>query len=252
MKTAASLPLRYDDRNGEDERHAERGGNQLNSRNTSVSDLASPAAIQPPGAKLGASARDILLDAARDLMTETGTSDVSLHAIARRAGVTAPLVKYYFGSKEGLLTALVEADTSRSISQLEDLINLDVSATQKLKLHVTGIMRAYSRHPYLLSLLNRLIRESGDEAQARIKASFVKPLIDAQRRIIEEGMATGEFRKVDPDHIYFLTVGACQYLFATRVPFHDMMGGAPSQDSFVRSYTTAAVDFILRGLAGNS
>ena len=59
-------------------------------------------------ARLGASARDILLDAARDLMIETGSSDVSLHALARRAGVTAPLVKYYFGGKEGLLTALVD------------------------------------------------------------------------------------------------------------------------------------------------
>jgi AcrR family transcriptional regulator len=249
MKRTVTLLQRRNGRAGGVKRDVLRGGFQLTSRNTSPADSAPATTVQPPGAKLGASARDVLLDAARDLMTETGTSDVSLHAIARRAGVTAPLVKYYFGSKEGLLTALVEADTSRSIEQLEELLAMDVSATQKLKLHITGIIRNYARHPYLLGLLNRLIRESGNEAQARIKASFVKPLIDAQRRIIEEGMASGEFRKVDPDHIYFLTVGACQYLFATRVPFRDMMGGAPSQDSFVRSYTSAAVDFIAQGLA---
>ncbi|MDF2605254.1 MAG: transcriptional regulator, TetR family [Sphingomonas sp.] len=199
-------------------------------------------------ARLGASARDILLDAARDLMIETGSSDVSLHAIARRAGVTAPLVKYYFGGKEGLLTALVEADTSRSLTQLEGLLAMDVSATQKLTLHVTGIIRNYARHPYLNGLLNRLVRDSGNEASERIKANFVEPLINAQRRIIEQGVAAGEFRAIDPDHAYFLIVGACQYLFATRVPFGDLMNGAPSQDTFVRTFTAEAVDFILRGL----
>jgi TetR/AcrR family transcriptional regulator len=202
-----------------------------------------------PTARLGTSGRDVLLDAARDLMIAGGSSDVSLHAIARRAGVTAPLVKYYFGGKEGLLTALVEADTARSLDQLDELLSLDVTATQKLTLHVTGIIRTYSRHPYLNSLLNRLVRESGTEASDRIKANFVEPLINAQRQIIEAGIKAGEFRPIDPNHAYFLIVGACQYLFATRVPFGNLMNGAPSQDTFVRSYTTAALDFILRGLA---
>ncbi len=206
-------------------------------------------AAPPVAGRAGASGRDVLLDAARDLMIGSGSSDVSLHAIARRAGVTAPLVKYYFGSKEGLLTALVEADTARSLGQLDGLLSLDVSPTEKLTLHVTGIIRTYSRHPYLNSLLNRLVRESGTEASDRIKANFVEPLIRAQRQIVEAGIATGEFRPIDPNHAYFLIVGACQYLFATRVPFGGLMDGAPSQDAFVRSYTAAAVDFVLRGLA---
>ena len=204
-----------------------------------------------PGAHNGRSegpAREVLLQAASDLMIELGTPEVSLHAIARRAGVTAPLVKYYFGGKEGLLTALVEADTSRSLTQLEGLLAMDVSATQKLTLHVTGIIRNHARHPYLNGLLNRLVRDSGNEASERIKANFVEPLINAQRRIIEQGVAAGEFRAIDPDHAYFLIVGACQYLFATRVPFGDLMNGAPSQDTFVRTFTAEAVDFILRGL----
>ncbi|WP_066775413.1 TetR family transcriptional regulator [Sphingomonas sp. CCH5-D11] len=213
-----------------------------------VTPLAEAAASSAGSARLGASGREILLDAARDLMIVRGSSEVSLHAIARRAGVTAPLIKYYFGSKEGLMTALVESDTARSLGQLEQLIDLDVSPTQKLKLHVTGIIRTYARHPYLNGLLNRLVRESESEASSRIKANFVEPLIKAQRRIIEAGIATGEFRAIDPNHAYFLIVGACQYLFATRVPFGDLMDGAPSQDAFVRTYTAAALDFILRGL----
>ena len=208
---------------------------------TSVADAVAPG-------RAGGTGREVLLGAARDLMVESGSSDVSLHAIARRAGVTAPLVKYHFGSKEGLLTELVEADTARSLAQLHDLIHLDVPPTQKLRLHVTGIIRTYARHPYLNSLLARLVRESGSDASDRIKANFVAPLMNAQRRIIEEGVASGEFRAIDPDVAYFLIVGACQYLFATRVPFGSMMNGAPGRDSFVRGFAAHAVDFILRAV----
>jgi AcrR family transcriptional regulator len=206
-------------------------------------------ALHRPVPRPSASGRDVLLNAARELMIAGGSCDISLHSIARRAGVTAPLVKYYFGSKEGLLTALVEADTARSLGQLEELLTLDVTPTQKLTLHVTGIIRTYSRHPYLNGLLNRLVRESRTDASDRIKANFVEPLINAQRRIIKAGIEAGDFRPIDPNHAYFLIVGACQYLFATRVPFGNLMNGAPSQDAFVRSHTSSALDFILRGLA---
>lgn len=222
-------------------------------RSTAAADATSEPLVNQiaGGTRTAVSGRDVLLDAARELMIASGSSDVSLHAIARGAGVTAPLVKYYFGSKEGLLTAIVESDTARSLGQLQQLIELDISPTQKLTLHVTGIIRTYARHPYLNGLLNRLVRESGSERSERIKANFVEPLIKAQRVIIEAGVAAGEFRPIDPNHAYFLIVGACQYLFATRVPFGDLMGGAPSEDAFVRSYTAAALEFILRGLSAD-
>lgn len=192
--------------------------------------------------------RDMLLDAASRLMIEKGTSDVSLHAIARHAGVTAPLVKYYFGSKEGLFVALVERDTARSLAQLEGLLAMDVDPVTKLRIHINGIIRNYDRYPYLNALLGQLARESGTEASDRIRASFVTPLIDAQRRIIEEGVARGQFRAIDPDQLYFLIVGACQYLFAVRVPFGAMMEGRHLQPAFARDFANTVVDVVLNGL----
>jgi AcrR family transcriptional regulator len=192
--------------------------------------------------------RDMLLQAASDLMIEMGTPDVSLHAIARKAGVTAPLVKYYFGSKEGLLVALVERDTARSLAQLDGLQAMPVDPRAKLKIHIAGIVRTYARYPYLLGLLNHLLRESQTDASERIKASFVTPLIDAQRRIVEEGVAAGQFRPIDPDQLYFIIVGACQYLFASRVAFANIMGGKPGDPQFARDFSNTVVDVVLNGL----
>lgn len=190
----------------------------------------------------------MLLAAASDLMIELGTPDVSLHAIARRAGVTAPLVKYYFGSKEGLLVALVERDTARSLAQLDGLNARAIDPLAKLRIHIAGIVRTYSRYPYLVGLLNHLLRETQGEASERIKTSFVTPLIDAQRRIVEEGVAAGLFRPIEPDHLYFIIVGACQYLFSSRVAFADVMGGKLTDDAFVRDFPAIVLDVILDGL----
>jgi TetR/AcrR family transcriptional regulator len=192
--------------------------------------------------------RDVLLQAASDLMIELGTPEVSLHAIARKAGVTAPLVKYYFGSKEGLLVALVERDTARSLAQLDGLNAMAIDPLAKLKIHITGIVRTYSRYPYLVGLLNYLLRESRTEASERIKASFVTPLIDAQRRIIDEGVAAGQFRAIDPDKLYFVIVGACQYLFSSRVAFADIMDGKLGDAQFAADFPATVIDVILNGL----
>jgi AcrR family transcriptional regulator len=54
----------------------------------------------------GAASRDKLLDAAREVLVATGELEVA--AVARRAGVSAGLPYRYFGTRSGLLTAVVE------------------------------------------------------------------------------------------------------------------------------------------------
>lgn len=192
-------------------------------------------------------ARDALLTAASDLMIEMETPDVSLHQIARKAGLTAPLVKYYFGSKEGLLVALVERDTARALTQLDGLRAMQIDPVSKLRIHIQGIVRTYSRHPYLLGLLNQLLRGTHSKSSEQIKASFVTPLIEAQREIIEEGVASGDFRPLNPDKLYFIIVGACQYLFSTRIAFANVMDDIGTA-AFEQEFVNTATDVLLNGL----
>ena len=52
--------------------------------------------------------REALLKAAHELLSERGGGAVSVSDIAGRAGVNVAMVKYCFGSKDGLLDALLE------------------------------------------------------------------------------------------------------------------------------------------------
>ena len=54
--------------------------------------------------------REILLETALSLFYEKGYDAVGVQEIVDQAGVTKPTLYYYFGSKRGLLEALLNRD----------------------------------------------------------------------------------------------------------------------------------------------
>ena len=191
----------------------------------------------------------MLLEAAGELMSEVGSIDVSLHQIAKRAGVTAPLVKYHFGSKDGLLLALAQRDTAQSIKQLTELMAMNLDPAAKLRIHIQGIIRTYSRFPYLNRLLEHFLDDPEAEATRQIWSSFLMPLIEAQKQIVAAGIAAGQFRQVDYKYVYFLINGACQYIFSTRITLREMIGEKKVGQELAREYAAFAAETVLRGIA---
>ena len=62
--------------------------------------------------------REQLLDATKELVAEDGFHAVSIEAVARRAGITRPIVYRHFDDLPALLEALVERETVRALGQL--------------------------------------------------------------------------------------------------------------------------------------
>jgi AcrR family transcriptional regulator len=59
-----------------------------------------------------------LLDAALDLIYEDGFAAVSVESVARRAGVTRPVVYDHFGDLDGLLMALIDREEEAALAPL--------------------------------------------------------------------------------------------------------------------------------------
>jgi len=62
--------------------------------------------------------REHLLDATKAVVAEEGFHAVSIEAVARRAGITRPIVYRHFDDLPALLDALVERETARALAQL--------------------------------------------------------------------------------------------------------------------------------------
>lgn len=199
-------------------------------------------------AKVPPTTKNRLIAAAREIMTERNAVDFSLQEVAARSGLNSALVKYHFGNKDGLLLAILEQDAGQAVAQMRRLASLDISATAKLEAHVKGVIETYYRHPYLNRLVHLMMHERGEESAEQVARFFVSPLVAFQRNILETGMASGEFRRVDPIFIYHSVIGACEHLFSSRLAMDRVFGAVPIDDDLCRRYTAHVIDLVCRGL----
>ncbi|WP_408591111.1 TetR family transcriptional regulator [Novosphingobium sp.] len=210
--------------------------------------LRSPVARSTPKAGRENS-RDALLDAASALMRELDTVEIGIVDIATRAGVNHAMIRYFFGSKEGLLFALLDRDVYRRIHQLERLFALEVTPTERMRIHLRGILDTYYQIPYLNRLIQVMVREAGPDRVRHIAEELLQPIANAQARIIDAGVAAGEFRAVDPKLFYFNTVGAADGLYSNRFTLSAVFGGKPFADPELHErYRDHTVDTLMRGL----
>jgi AcrR family transcriptional regulator len=208
--------------------------------------------IAHPRATARNSTAEKLLVAASELMIARNATDVSLSDIAQQSGVNAALVKYHFGNKDGLLLALLERDAATETANLEYLLAQPITPTAKLKLHIAGIMKAYYRFPYMNRLIHLLLHESSAEAADEVAKFFVAPLLDFHRRLLAEGVAAGEFRKVDPVLFYTSLIGACDHLFFGRHAISRAVGVGPVTDEVCRDYVAHVEMMLLGGILASA
>jgi len=62
--------------------------------------------------------REQLLDVTKELVGEQGFHDLSIEAIAKRAGITRPVVYAHFEDLDALLEAMLEREARRALGQL--------------------------------------------------------------------------------------------------------------------------------------
>jgi len=102
--------------------------------------------------------REQLLDATLALVAEEGYEGVSMEGIARRAGVTKPVVYDLFGSLADLLEALLEREEERALNQLAELLPAPTEDADPAQVLVDGLdafLRAVETRPdaWRLSLM---------------------------------------------------------------------------------------------------
>jgi AcrR family transcriptional regulator len=69
--------------------------------------------------------REQLLDVTKELVGERGFHDLSVDAIARRAGISRPIVYSHFGDLGGLLEAMLERESAGALQQLSEVLPKD-------------------------------------------------------------------------------------------------------------------------------
>lgn len=189
-----------------------------------------------------------MINAASELMRERDTLDISFLEIGAKADLPAGLIGYHFGSKEGLLYAILEADVRQALDQLDALTKSNMTPTDKMRLHLAGIVKTYYKVPYFNRLLQAMTRDASLERVRMISERMIRPMTEAQSRIIDEGVACGEFRPVDKVLFYFATVGAADGLHSSRFILNSVFGIEEVDQALNRRNVEQIVDIFMRAL----
>lgn len=158
--------------------------------------------------------KEALLDAATAVMIEKDTIDFALTEISARTGLSAALVQYHFGSKDGMMMAIVERGMVKAVEQLNWLREADMPAKQKLRMHLQGLVASYAKSPFINRLVHALMRGATDDRARQIGKIFIAPIAQFHRDLLAQGVNEDVFEPIDPMHFYVMIVGACEQLVA--------------------------------------
>ena len=188
-----------------------------------------------------------ILTAALDLFVEKGFTATRMEDVASRAGLSKAAIYLYFKDKTALLQALVNAVAGANLAAAREAVSRHEGPAGPLLRQIVMLMAGRFVESRLPELIKVVISES--RAHPELGRLYLDGVIRQGLPMFEEvvrrGMASGEFRPVDPGFAVKAMIGPMLLAAIWRTVFEPL--GAESLD--VEAFAGQHIDSFLRGLA---
>jgi AcrR family transcriptional regulator len=159
-----------------------------------------------------------ILEAATAEFARYGLGGARIDRIARRAAANKRMLYYYFGDKEQLFLAALEARYAhiRAAERALDLAHLAPRAALE---HLVRFTWDYClEHPEFITLLNsENLHEGRHLRRSRSVQAMHSPLVGMLREVLRRGERSGAFRKgIDPVQLYISIAGEGYFYLSNR------------------------------------
>jgi AcrR family transcriptional regulator len=162
--------------------------------------LITPLSSQAP-AEQDEHVRTRLLNAAVRVFDRKGYAAASVREVAEMAGVTKPAVYYHFGSKEGLLLAILHQAERQLTHTLEQAALRPGSARERIVALCEDIYALFGQHVPLARVAHAVFLGPPDGAPPFDVTVFEVKFRRSIERMVEAGIASGEFLPVAADDV---------------------------------------------------
>ena len=156
-------------------------------------------------------ARQRLLDTATELFAEKGYAGTSVREIVERAGVSKPVLYYYFKSKQGLFYAILEwaADLQQKI--LNEIVATSGPVLDRFIHFYRRVSKGVEEYQHLYKMIHSLIYGPPQGAPEYDFSQYQRHMFDAVKRIYNSGLATGEVKQIHADEVAFLVLSLIDF-----------------------------------------
>ncbi len=183
-------------------------------------------------------ARERLLQAAMELFTQKGYAATSVREIVAAAGVSKPVLYYYFKNKEGIFQEIVRFGIEKVDNLILEVAGMNGSVLPKIRHLFERTIWMIQEDLPIMRLLYAAQYGRCRELPAVNLQDIEDRFDDAVLALVKEGIRRGEFVGDDPGIMRWILVGAIS-LTMEMILFRPELGGG--RDSLIRM-----VDLILR------
>lgn len=194
--------------------------------------------------------RAAILKAAERIYAEDGLAGARTTAIAAAAGVNKALLYYYFKSKEALYQAVVGSDVKEFQRHAEQVLSAKGPAGPILLRYVSYHFDFIGTHPHYPRIFQRVMME-GDRNLERIIREYSIPLRKLLVALLERGMRSGEFRRLDRDHAIVSIAGLTVHYFNLAPAVRMITGQDPFSKANLAKRKAEVLRFIRYALFRN-
>ena len=160
------------------------------------------------------------MGAALGLFTQRGYAATTVRELVAEAGVTKPVLYYYFGSKEGLFLELMRTHFAR----LEAVVDRHRQGEGSVRARLTAMLDsafAYVQQDRdFVRLMHAVYFGPPDEAPWFDFDAYHQRYHDLIARLVEEGIERGEFRRENAADMAWIVLGTISIAVEDQIANH--------------------------------
>jgi TetR/AcrR family transcriptional regulator len=191
--------------------------------------------------------RKAILDAASREFSVAGYDGARTDSIAAAAKVNKALLYYYFKDKESLYGAVLDQNFRGLLDELVRILGMEQPAGYKMLAYALTHFDYVAAHPHYRRLVQHEMMRAGagkSEHFPRLVKNFFRPLLGKVVATIEDGIANGEFRKVNPQHFMNSMIAVIAFYFTAVPVIKAVSGKDPLSAEALGVRREAMIDFI--------
>jgi TetR/AcrR family transcriptional regulator len=159
----------------------------------------------------GNNARERLLEAGTALFGERGYAGTFVREIVDRAGVTKPMLYYYFKSKEGMFYTILDGAAEQQEVILAQALEAPGAVLDRLIYLYRRIYEGLIEHQNLFKMIYNLVFGPRQGAPDYDIDQYHRRMVDAIKTIYLEGLAQGEVKEADADEVAILVLSLLDF-----------------------------------------
>ena len=195
--------------------------------------------------------RSTILAAALVEFAGEGLAGARMDAIAASAGVNKALLYYYFRSKDELYAAVLEEFFQRLQARISRALDSGASAGERVLLYARAHFDSVAESLHYARLFQAEMMSAGREGSphlSHIVDRYIKPISLRVLGVLQQGIAVGEFRELDPAQFAPTMAATIVWYFVVSPVVRRLRPGDPYSPRAIAERRAAVLDFIAAAL----